>query len=76
MLPPIPPPVSNRDFDPATAQDEDLDMEEEVEEGSTVELSSVEINILIYLVSRRSRLCTRSHGPQNAARYADLGKCT
>lgn len=50
MLPPVPPKLSNKDFDPATmAIDDDIEMEtDEVE--SKVELSSVEINILIYLV--------------------------
>ena len=60
MLPPAPPAVSNRDFDPADVPsvngDMDIDVEQEEEEepedvGSRVELSSVEINILIYLVS-------------------------
>jgi helix-turn-helix protein len=51
MLPPDPPKLSSRDFDPATMAD-DVNMEMEVdEEESRVELSSVEINILIYLVS-------------------------
>lgn len=50
MLPPDPPKLSSRDFDPATTAD-DVNMEMEVDEDeSRVELSSVEINILIYLV--------------------------
>lgn len=52
MLPPGPPKLSGRDFDPSTVNlDEDVDMDNDEEEGSTVELSSIEINILIYLVS-------------------------
>jgi hypothetical protein len=52
MLPPHPPKPSGRDFDPATAMDvdgEDVEMDEDGERR--VELSSVEINILVYLVS-------------------------
>lgn len=56
MLPEVPPKLSGKDFDPAAMNaEEDVEMgnnDEEVEgEGSGVELSSVEINILIYLVS-------------------------
>lgn len=52
MLPPQPPKPSGRDFDPATAMDGDADVDMDDEELATkVELSSVEINILIYLVS-------------------------
>jgi hypothetical protein len=51
MLPPAPPKLSHRDFDPATVQiDEDVEMRSDEAEGKA-ELSSVEINILIYLVS-------------------------
>ena len=52
MLPPDPPSVAYRDFDPAVEQFEEND-EVDDEESSTVEISSVEINILIYLVSFR-----------------------
>nr|ODN86877.1 hypothetical protein L203_03650 [Cryptococcus depauperatus CBS 7841] len=50
MLPPGPPKISQRDFDPASAShvDEDAEMHSEPDVAS-VELSSVEINILIYL---------------------------
>lgn len=56
MLPTDPPKISGRDFDPSESANngEDVDMENDQEEdegGSAVELSSVEINILIYLVS-------------------------
>lgn len=50
MLPPAPPPLSNRDFDPSTVEvDGDAELRTEEPEAN-VELSSVEINILIYLV--------------------------
>lgn len=56
MLPPVPPKLSGKDFDPADMPtEEDIEMgnneDEGTEDGSGVELSSVEINILIYLVS-------------------------
>lgn len=52
MLPPQPPKPSGRDFDPAAAMDGDADVDMDDEElAAKVELSSVEINILIYLVS-------------------------
>jgi hypothetical protein len=52
MLPPDPPKVSHRDFDPSAPMDLDEDFEMRSEEAvGGVELSSVEINILIYLVS-------------------------
>jgi hypothetical protein len=56
MLPVDPPKLSGKDFDPSTLPaDEDMDMgnnDDEGDDGPGVELSSVEINILIYLVSR------------------------
>ena len=52
MSPSAPPVLSSKDFDPATeVLDDDVEMDEEQEE-SKIELSSVEINILIYLVGR------------------------
>lgn len=52
MLPADAPKLSGKDFDPASMGEEDVDMDpEEDEGGSGVELSSVEINILVYLVS-------------------------
>jgi hypothetical protein len=50
MLPPNPPVPTHGDFDPATYQPPDDGMEVD-EEEATYELSSTEINILIYLVS-------------------------
>ena len=51
MLPPAPPKLSHRDFEPSTVQiDEGVEMRSQDSEAK-VELSSVEINILIYLVS-------------------------
>ena len=50
MLPPNPPSVAYRDFDPSVEQFEENE-EIDDEDSSTVEISSVEINILIYLVS-------------------------
>jgi hypothetical protein len=50
MLPPNPPSLAYRDFDPSIEQFEENE-EMDDEESSTVEISSVEINILIYLVS-------------------------
>lgn len=52
MLPAHPPDITNGDFDPATYPingDED-GMDVDDQEESTVDLSSTEINILIYLV--------------------------
>jgi hypothetical protein len=50
MLPPAPPRVTTTDYDPASVQvDEDADNRSE-DATPTVEMSSVEINILIYLV--------------------------
>lgn len=54
MLPPQPPALSNGDFDPSQPlEDEDAEMQEEEQEGPNVQLSSVEINILVYLVGSR-----------------------
>lgn len=54
MLPPAAPKLSHRDFDPSNMQiDEDAEMRSEASEGKA-ELSSVEINILIYLVGLAS----------------------
>jgi len=49
MLPPNPPSMAYRDFDPSIEQFEENE-EIDDEESSTVEISSVEVNILIYLV--------------------------
>ncbi|WVW84453.1 hypothetical protein I302_106487 [Kwoniella bestiolae CBS 10118] len=50
MLPSDPPKTSNRDFDPSVTNNDDDDVEMRSEDESPgVELSSVEINILIYL---------------------------
>ena len=55
MLPADPPKLSHRDFDPSTmALDGDTEIRSEVSE-SGIELSSVEINILIYLVRPSAR---------------------
>lgn len=66
MLPPQPPALSNGDFDPSQPlEDEDAEMQEEEQEGPNVQLSSVEINILIYLVSGIScRVCVDPHAIQ------------
>ena len=50
MLPPHPPRTTTGDFDPATYQAETDEMNVD-EEEPTHELSSTEINILVYLVS-------------------------
>ena len=51
MLPPAPPVPSDTDFDPSTMTADDVDLEMQLDEDDIkVELSSVEINLLIYLV--------------------------
>lgn len=73
MLPAQPPEVTSGDFDPATynldAEDDAMEVDDE---ESTVDLSSVEINILIYLVSARQiRLDMPQGGDEMAFFYGD-----
>ncbi|WVQ80620.1 hypothetical protein IAT38_002725 [Cryptococcus sp. DSM 104549] len=49
MLPPDPPKVVHRDFDPSSAPEADEDVDMRSDDGPAVEINSVEINILIYL---------------------------
>jgi len=51
MLPSLPPTKLSGDFDPSSAQ-EILEEDDDRQDGPKAELSSVEINILIYLVRR------------------------
>jgi hypothetical protein len=54
MLPPQPPPLSDMDFDPDASDNEEDDDTQE----PTIQLSSIEINMLVLQVKCRTRVLT------------------